>query len=471
MLMLHDQPQRYATSPRPWLALLPLVLALPTPALPEGDLQPSWIEILPFSSWSSRVVMLSSEDPLAVQHDEEGAALVCTGGSGLAVTCKERYLHPEEQLEVPETQPGVRVTGRVLVNEEPASGTRISVAIAGLAARRPLLLPLRVEDGEVLRELKTDAQGRFSTPPLAAATYRLELAPPGGRIELLEPFLVPPPEDLVDEKNASKSASLPVLDLGDLRATPGLTVEVYVIDEEATPLAGAVVAASQGKPPGRVHMFQSRTDAEGKAHLHGFAPTGPIQASCSSPGFSRREIELEAPPSWIECVLQPLAWLTGEVLSGGDLLAGVTVTLEGRDGQTTTDEEGRFQFRDLDAGEYRLVAAMPGYEMAEHSGVLSPGEKGSEIIELEPAPLRWGRVIDAASGEPVVGARVASIAPAGAVAGTSDSEGMIHFRAPSRQRMMLEVTARGYPPHRRELGPEDGTEDEPWLVELESPPL
>ena len=434
----------------------------------SGD-QATWMEILPFSNWESRVIALSTEGLEEVKFAEEGAALVCTGGSGLTITCEEQFLRPGEPVELPDSEPGVAVVGRVLVDGEPTSGVRVSLALAGLVARRPLLLPLGFEDGKVERDLVTDAEGRFSTPPLADATYRVELKPPGGRIELLDPFQVPSPEDLVDETTKSipeESASPPLLNLGDLEVMPGLTVKILVTDENGTPSPGAVVAASQGKPPGRVTMFQSRTDEDGFASLRGFEPLGPVQMTCSMPGFSRFESKFETPPMWIECALQPLAWLTGEVRSGGEGLEGVTVSLPNHRQKTSTDSKGRFQFRELDAGNYRLEIAAPGFEVEERIGALEPGEKGFTLVELEPAPSRWGRVIDAATGEPVSGARLVSIAPAGAVACTSDEGGELFFDAASNRNLTLEVSARGYPPHRVELKPEDGIGGEPWRLEL-----
>ncbi len=353
---------------------------------------------------------------------------------------------------------------------EPAAGVQVSLAVAGLAARRPLLLPLGFEDGKILRQLITDAAGRFSTPPLADSTYRLELAPPNSRIELLEPFVVPPPQDLDSEgspQDPPENSTPPLLDLGDLEMTPGLAVEILMTDESGDPVAGAVASASQG-PPTRVMMFQSRSDAEGRAILSGFASTGPVQVTCVKPGFSRLVTKFEDPPTWVECVLRPLAQLTGEVLSDGEGLAGVTVSLPGRDRQATTDSEGRFRMGELDAGSYRLEVAAPGFQVVERSGTVAPGEQRAEVVELEPAPGRWGLVVDAATGEPVAGASLVSIAPPGAVACSSDRDGELFFAAASNRRLILEVTANGYPSRRVELKPEDGTGDEPWLVELET---
>ncbi len=434
----------------------------------------AWMEILPFSSWQSRVLTLSSDGPGAVKRAEQGAAVVCIGGSGMAITCEEQFLHSGEPIEPPDAEPGVMVVGRVLVNGEPASGVQVALTLAGLTARRPLLLPLGFEDGKVKRAVVSDAKGRFSTPPLAAASYRLELKPTGGKLELLDPIAVPTPEDLRDEttdQDPSAEPTLPpTLDVGDLEVAPGLAIEFLVIDESGAPLPGAAVAANQSKATGGTAMFETHVDKQGRAVLRGFE-AGRIQTTCSMPGFSLQITKFEALPTWVECVLQPQATLSGDVLSDDEGVAGVTVSLVtsdryGRNRSSTTDSEGRFLFPGIDAGEYRLVFAAPGFEVVEREGTLVPGEEGSEVVNLEPAPPRWGRVIDAASGEPVAGARVSTVDPAGAVSGISDEEGELFFDAPSDRHLILEVSARGYPRRHAELTPEDGTEDEPWQVEL-----
>ena len=451
----------------PAAALLVLLLDVTT-ASATGSHGAEWMEILPFSSWHSRAVTLQNNVPAEVAPSEKGAALVCSGAHNLAITCEERYLRPGEPIEPPRPRPGVAVRGRVLVDGEAASGVRVALVPAALTARRPLRLPLSIENGNVKRELVTDIRGRFSTPPLATSTYRIELIPPGGRIELLEPFFLPPLEDLLREEDHKSSSSLPPhLDLGDFEVSQGLAVQISVIDDSGAPVGGAVVSASQGRPPARVTMFESNTDAEGRTALHGFEPSDPIETTCAKPGFSRLEKRFDFPPTWVECVLQPVANLVGEVLSDGQGLANATVSLPNRDRWARTDSSGRFQLMELDAGAFHLVIAAPGFEIAEQHDTLAPGERRTEIVELEPSPRRWGQAVDAVTGKPVADARLASMTPRGAVDSRSNHEGEFFFEAASDRTILLEVSARNYPPRRVELGPEDGTGDEPWVVELE----
>lgn len=432
----------------------------------EG-LAAEWAEILPFSSWTSRASTLTEDGWLQVEPGEEGAGLVCAGGHDLGITCQEQFLRVGEQIDPPRLSPGVALRGRVLIHGEAADGVRVALVPAELAARRPVRLPLGFEDGDVERELVTDSRGHFETPPLASSTYRLELIPPGGRIELLEPFVVPAIEDFDSEHGRAAPASTAALDLGDLELTPGLPIEFSVIDEAGVPVAKAVVSASQGKSPAPVTMFESRTDSEGRAIMHGFEPSDPIETACFQRGFARLEQRFQSPPAWIECVLQPLARLTGEVRYDGEGAPDATVSLPGRRRWIKTDSAGRFELLDVEPGAFRLEVAAPGFQVAECKGTLAPGQNRAESFDLVPAPQRWGQVVDAATGEPISGAQVVSIAPRGAVAEISNSEGELFFETASNQPIALEVNARGYPSHRSQLEPKDGLDDVPWVAELE----
>ncbi len=431
----------------------------------EGEAA-GWIEIMPYSSWDGSILVQPAAGLANVDLPQEGSSLVCMGGGGLAISCEERFLRPDTTIESLDREHGTTVSGRVLVNGEPSSDVRVALVLNGVTARRPLRLPLSLENGKLKRELVTDATGRFSTPPLATDTYRLELVPKGGRVELSEPFAVPASTDSIVEGLAKGTPRAPKLDLGDLDLTLGLAVEFSVFDDSGNPVDGAIVSASQGKPPAQVVMFKTRSNTEGHAVLRGFEPSGPIQASCAKPGFSRLETKFDSLPTWVECVLQPHAQLAGEIFSEAEGLANITVSLPDRGKWVKTDAAGSFHLTGLDAGKYRLVVAAPGFQTVEHRGSLVAGETQTEVIDLEPAPLRRGLVVDATTGEPVAGARLVAIAPQGAVATTSNSEGELFFEAASNRTLLLEVSAQGYPLHRTELEATAGTDNEPWRIDL-----
>jgi protocatechuate 3,4-dioxygenase beta subunit len=88
-------------------------------------------------------------------------------------------------------------------------------------------------------------------------------------------------------------------------------------------------------------------------------------------------------------------------------------------GDTTTDSTGRFEFKNLDPGQYRLSAQRSGFVRQEYGQTkpeepgavlsLSPGQKVSDIsIQLIPAGVITGHVFDD-DGDPVQGAQVSTL--------------------------------------------------------------
>ncbi|HEV2108439.1 MAG TPA: putative glycoside hydrolase [Thermomicrobiales bacterium] len=89
---------------------------------------------------------------------------------------------------------------------------------------------------------------------------------------------------------------------------------------------------------------------------------------------------------------------TGEPLSGVRLVAGST--------ELVTDSDGRVRFPVPNDGPLRLAADAPGYEVV-GSGVGGDG-KGDYQVSLRPTSVT-GALVDAGSGEPIVGASVSIV--------------------------------------------------------------
>ena len=84
----------------------------------------------------------------------------------------------------------------------------------------------------------------------------------------------------------------------------------------------------------------------------------------------------------------------------GAALAGASITLRGavsREGRS--DAAGRFQFRDLPAGEYDLSAALEGFETARRTIRIPPGERLSISLGMVVAGFRETVVSAAKVGE------------------------------------------------------------------------
>ena len=68
----------------------------------------------------------------------------------------------------------------------------------------------------------------------------------------------------------------------------------------------------------------------------------------------------------------------------GETLPGATVQIAELERGTSTGQDGRFQFRDVPAGAYRLIVRFVGYEITEESVTVRSGETTSVSVALTP---------------------------------------------------------------------------------------
>ena len=68
----------------------------------------------------------------------------------------------------------------------------------------------------------------------------------------------------------------------------------------------------------------------------------------------------------------------------GETLPGATVQIADLERGTSTGQDGRFQFRDVPAGAYRLIVRFVGYEITEESVTVRSGETTSVSVALTP---------------------------------------------------------------------------------------
>lgn len=450
----------------------------------------AWAEVVPFAPRVDASILRFAPSARALELDamEGGAALVCLGGAEVAIDCRPLDLSAATTIE-PWLAPGAFVQGKILLGREPLAGAEIAVVGAGYRLRRGYVLPLAFEDDEPRRTVETDDEGAFELPQLAAGDYRLEVIRPGGKKELTEPFTVPPRETLLPRTGPNTDPDAAptdpprraVFDLGAVTLEPGLAVAFSVLTAHGEALEGADVGGIQTDgPSGTPTSYSAVTDAEGRAVITGAEPGVPFQASCRAQGYARYVEKLPSPPTDVVCVMEPLAAVSGLVMADGEPLAGATASLflglhaESEVGagmrairRSATDEEGRFEHPELAAGPYRLVVAAPGFEADEHRMELTPGERMALApFELIPATEVEGVVVDAETGEPIPGATLLSLQPAGAVDTTADDEGRFRFAAEAPNGLKLQVAAVGYPAAVVTVVPDELPEDETLRLEL-----
>lgn len=450
----------------------------------------AWAEVVPFAPRVDASILrfAPSAKALALDAMEGGAALVCLGGDEVAIDCRSIDLSQATTIE-PWLAPGAFVQGKILLGREPLAGAEIAVVGAGYRLRRGYVLPLGFEEEEAFRTVKTDDEGVFELPQLAVGDYRLEVIRPGGKKELTEPFTVPRRETLLprtdpDTDPDAKPTDTPrraVFDLGAVTLEPGLDVAFSVLTAAGEALEGADVGGIQTDGPADAPTsYSAVTDTEGRAVITGVEPGVPFQASCRAKGYARHVEKLPSPPTDVVCVMEPLAAVSGLVMADGEPLAGATASLfsglhaESGIGagmrairRSATDEEGRFEHAELEPGPYRLVVAAPGFEADEHRMELASGERMALApFELIPATEVEGVVVDAETGEPIPGASLLSLQPAGAVDTTADDEGRFRFAAEAPDGLKLQVGAAGYPAAVVTVIPDELPEDETLRLEL-----
>jgi hypothetical protein len=443
----------------------------PLARLSATPLERPWIEATPLA-WGSEAKVFRPARPaatVALVGVPEGLTMICAGAEGRAPRCQRAWLERGSTLDLPDPLPGVRIAGRVLLGRQPAAGLRLSVAPAGLVARRAFSLPLAgAADGAgLLREVTSGADGRFATPQLAPGRYVLVAQAAGSRDAQSDEFTVPDAAEL--RRKLHHPAELPALDLGEWSLAEGVRVPVRVADATGAPVAGAEVAALQSEAAVAPSVSAARTGPDGRAVLSRLDAALGIQIRCSAAGFVAAQEEYVQVPAEARCTLVRRASLTGRVADDdGEPIAGATLTLERARRSAVSNAGGAFAFADLAPGRDRLVAAAPGRRAGAGAVEIAAGERRSlGVLRLSPADELFGRAIDAASGDPVAGAEVAVVEPAGGASTTTDGDGRFSLAAGADFVLRLEIRAAGFPVRRVAVGPEARTSEEaPLAVQL-----
>jgi hypothetical protein len=187
---------------------------------------------------------------------------------------------------------------------------------------------------------------------------------------------------------AGPAASVPVV--GRSPGASGLLV--LVEDILGGPIGGAQVAV------GEVNV--AATDASGTAYVAAGSVPHSGLLRVSAEGYAPDEVDYRLPGE-VNVWLLPGSQLGGVVVAAGTEtpVGGLQVTANGRD--TTSDDEGRFLFRDLPAESYRLEArGRHHFGVLPHPVALGPGRSVTGLrLEVQSAFAIRGRV--RARGQPL----------------------------------------------------------------------
>src|SRR5262249_12492578 len=142
---------------------------------------------------------------------------------------------------------------------------------------------------------------------------------------------------------------------------------------------------------------------------------GDLVLSATANGYTQGRAMGPAPGHFFEIHLVPGATMVGRaVIAGSGEPAAAAfieaIMIEGgyERASTRTEQDGRFRIEGLPPGRFRIEATAEGREGYSGSSItLGMGETSSEIVvELDPAYVVRGRVVDKASGEPCSGGNV-----------------------------------------------------------------
>jgi protocatechuate 3,4-dioxygenase beta subunit len=188
----------------------------------------------------------------------------------------------------------------------------------------------------------------------------------------------------------------------------GVRLVGSVDDATGGAVAGALVVSDDGAA-----RAMAKSNAKGEFAL--WVEPGPTRVQATAAGYSPGWAAGPAPGHFFKIHLVPGSTLVGRTVLAGSEEAVADVFVEaiqvegGRTrASTRTDEEGRFRIEGLTPGRYRIEATSEGREGYSPSSItLGMAETSSEVrIEMDPAYVVRGRVVDKETGEPCHGGRV-----------------------------------------------------------------
>lgn len=151
---------------------------------------------------------------------------------------------------------------------------------------------------------------------------------------------------------------------------------------------------------------EATPDIEGNFSLEGLSPgTWRVTATRGVPGSERRitesvTVERGAAETFVELRFERGLRLSGQVLEGGEPLAGARLGIAGQ--SIRTDREGRFALEGLEPGRIRILISRPDFGGSQYQAIDLQTDLEGVRIELAPAAATVaGTVVDAATGRPL----------------------------------------------------------------------
>ncbi|HSR53008.1 MAG TPA: carboxypeptidase regulatory-like domain-containing protein [Acidobacteriota bacterium] len=251
------------------------------------------------------------------------------------------------------------------------------------------------------RQVLSGPDGTFRIEGVPAEALRVSVFPGGaGWMPVLSPLV------LMQEAGR-------VIDVGDLEVEPAQVVEGRVVDSQSRPIKDARVSVLWDAAVKDLHVFGDEgparclSDEEGYFSLYG-PSQGSIKLLLERDGYHSRQPEypIDAPQP-LQIVLKRPASVKGQVVDAqGTPVAGASVQVQYRPPDekdagfdqsvgNNSDEKGRFEIRNLRAGDHRFVITPEGHgpQVGEPFN-LEEGEDREMVVTVHDAPVTvTGRIL------------------------------------------------------------------------------
>jgi len=291
----------------------------------------------------------------------------------------------------------IRVTARSAADGSPVAGA----AVHAMRSRPEFGSGPRGPAGDGPTPAATSGTDGVATVPLLRAeTYDVVVLAPGARAFTASAV------EVTDARTTDVAATI----------EPGAALAGVVVDASGQPVAGALVEARRS-----IVWEKATTGADGRFRVAGLdPPTARVRAS--APGFGARNLEFDVTPEDARIELRREASAAGQVVDrDGKPVAKYRLRTDpersGFEGDMSSsrksievdDPGGRFVVTGLSAGRYvfRAIVAAGGLGtgVSEPVAIADGASVDSIRVVVEPARRVRARVIDAATREPLSGAR------------------------------------------------------------------
>lgn len=235
--------------------------------------------------------------------------------------------------------------------------------------------------------------------------------------------------------------------------------------------------------------WRAETDADGRFVLRGLPKGLSVRAIAGGPDHARAWLDLPAhdePPAELE--LQPGGRIRGVVrMPDGSPAGRVHVVTSGMSdvgqayGSTLTDDDGRFELQSLGRGTYKVWAVAPDLTVVAATDLkVEARETIDDVrVQLVEGGFIVGRIVDAATGEPIVPGPRTDVAMYGPARGTGGAcectpvlpDGTFRIRAPAgTNRIYLRAQPDGYGTRMENVHVVEGRETEvTWRLDKAPP--